>query len=116
MPYTFPVHRHRLASWCAATAARSSKICRFPVSAGVTIIEESGLCDWNDRTHLPSANDFDEAHKKMRRKVIATSELVLIEKKFTTGIAAKLINCYLKVIYIGPGENEDPVLALVDKG
>lgn len=104
MPYDEIKHRHRFAAWCASTAARSSPKCRFSVSEGVNIIEGSGLSKmamgWDA---LPQSNEFDKWHRSTRTKVVdATSDVLGRDraKAFTHGVAAKLINCYLKPLFL----------------
>lgn len=111
--YTSQIHRHRFASWCAASAANKSRNCRFKIEQGVILIEESGLCvlsnGWNT---LPQATDFDSWHRINREKLV-TAALKIIDNGrnhvFSHGVAAKLINCYLKALFIaGIGDTLSP--------
>ncbi|MDA7560922.1 hypothetical protein N8860_04115 [Alphaproteobacteria bacterium] len=105
--YSILEHQFRFAGWCAATAASSSPVCRFKVQTGLEILRLSGVSDqfidWSDIPY--SEAEFDELHRKTCRKIIKITELPNIkfsggEAKFTYGIAAKLLNCYLKPIYL----------------
>lgn len=102
MPYTFQDHTHRFAAWCAATAARASKNCRFSVEVGVRLIEATDLQNWGrgwDR--LPDTAQFDKKHAELRESVVEKAcQSHGITGVFTHGVAAKLINCYLKPIYV----------------
>lgn len=102
--YLEAVHRHRFAAWCASTAAKSSPNCRFSVEQGVRLIEGCGLQalseDWD---RLPRAEEFDARHRHWREDLIAAAPSVLPageRRQFTAGVAAKLINCYLKPLYV----------------
>jgi hypothetical protein len=101
MIYDEVEHRHRFASWCAATAARSSPKCRFSVEEGGEIINRCNLIEvakgWN---RLPSSGDFDTWHREQRRELILASQTVLKKGNFTHGVAAKLLNCYLKPLFV----------------
>ena len=105
--YSIHEHRFRFAGWCAATAASSSPICLFKVQTGLEILRLSGVSDqFTDWSDIPSSEaEFDDLHRKTCRKIIKISELPHIklsgkEAHFTYGIAAKLLNCYLKPIYL----------------
>ncbi|TBG27795.1 hypothetical protein ELG79_22170 [Rhizobium leguminosarum] len=105
--YGVDEHRRRFAAWAAATAARSSKNCRFTRNQGIFIIERSGLSElaaWQD---LPIADDFDEAHRELRKSVRKTAACVLdsTPERFTHGVAAKLINVYLKCLFLSGPES-----------
>ncbi|QRM35456.1 hypothetical protein [Microvirga sp. VF16] len=107
--YSFSLHSHRFAAWCAATAASASKKCRFSVLAGVKLIEQSGLSQmaagWN---MLPDPEEFDAYHRGMRERLVALAPFIVGSgpcREFTHGVAAKLINCYLKPLYVvGPSD------------
>lgn len=100
--YQHKEHRHRFAAWCAATAARSAPTYRFSVGDGFRIIEDSGLSSASDGWDaLPEPENFDNWHRDMRLKVIDKSAEVLEDlQKFSHGVAAKLINCYLKALFL----------------
>ena len=100
-------HIFRFAAWSASTAASSSPLCRFKVEIGAKILKISdckNLCKGIDM--LPDEN-FDYWHKnkclEIKKNAISLfkehkqSEKV---KNFSDGIAAKLINCFLKTVFI----------------
>ena len=52
--------------------------------------------------NLPLASEFDKSHRDWREQVISAAKELDLE--FTHGVAAKLINIYLKSVYVC-GEN-----------
>lgn len=111
MPYSIEEHKHRFAAWAAGRAANVNG-CRFTVEQGKEILEKSGLNDVaKSLDNLPPANEFDETHKDWRCKVIASAQKQ--DLQFTHGVAAKLINIYLKSIYVcGNDHNNEKVKAI----
>lgn len=104
MPYSIEEHRHRFAAWAASRAANVINF-RFKVEEGKKIIELSGLMEIGSHIdNLPHPNKFDEKHREWRYSVIKHAQNY--QKAFTHGIAAKLINIYLKSIYVC-GEQQD---------
>ncbi|WP_421566342.1 hypothetical protein [Ochrobactrum sp. EDr1-4] len=103
--YTFAEHRQRFAGWAAATAARSSTKCRFTREEGLQLIQQVGLLDYSEWKDLPSPQDFDTMHLALRNKLCtAASDVLRVgPQRFTHGVAAKLLNCYFKALYLsGP--------------
>jgi hypothetical protein len=108
--YSIENHRHRFAAWCAASAASASPGCRFPAKAGFSLIEQSGLVEaatnWSS---LPPPSSFDYEHRGWRDTLVRLAPSVVghgPKRNFTHGVAAKLINCYLKPLFIcGVPEN-----------
>jgi hypothetical protein len=103
--YTIENHKHILAAWGAATGARASKLCRFPVSAGRQILEAAGFTDRFTISDLPLPSKLDEQHARWRCSVIKNAEKLNL--KFSHGIAAKLINSYLKNRFVCGGDHAD---------
>lgn len=127
--YSLDIHKHRFACWCAATAASQVKTFRFRVETGRKLIElgagqheppneskflktirsiqvftaQSQFDDWHTtvienmlgNSHLQGV--LDEENKR-KQKTKAT--FILDQSNFTYGIAAKLLNCYLKAFYL----------------
>lgn len=108
MNYTESVHRHRFAAWCASTAARRSRLCRFEVDQGFKIIQKVNLhelCEGWDK--LPGPDEFDDWHKKTRCEMIdAAKEILPPDRDFTRGVAEKLINVYLKTLFIASPQQD----------
>lgn len=103
--YTMEEHKHRFSAWAACRAASVIR-CRFTVEDGKKIIESSMLRDLaKDIKHLPSPDDFDLFHRKLRKDIIRSAKALNIT--FTHGVAAKLINMYLKSIYVCGGNHID---------
>ncbi len=101
--YSPAMHRHRFAAWCAATAASASPKCRFPVKVGVRLIEAVNLdamsISWEK---LPEPEIFDDKHNDLCVALIGKAESTHdISGSFTYGVAAKMVNCYLKALYYG---------------
>jgi len=101
-------YRHRFAAWCASTAIRSAYIGQ-PVGLEGTecfqLIEDSQLKEdllagWG--TLHNSHNDFDEWHRGKREMICDLSaQPNRNTPTFTHGVAAKLINVYMKVLFLG---------------
>lgn len=90
--YTLFEHKHIFSAWAASRAA-STKTCRFKVELGQEILEIL------KNKKLPKSQKlFDEFHKNMRNFII--TKAAKLGLNFTHGIAAKLINCYLKSMYV----------------
>lgn len=101
MSYTIEEHKHRYASW-AASRASSVKGCRFSVLQGKMILEKIGMDSFvNAPDNLPISNKVDETHKEWRLAVIREGRNMGL--LFTHGVAAKLINMYLKTIFVCGG-------------
>lgn len=97
--YSIQQHNHRLAGWAAATAARASRLCRFTVQEGFAILEASGFnAGFSSANSLPIPSRVDTVHKHWRDLVIAAAKQEKLQ--FSHGVAAKLINCYLKVRFV----------------
>lgn len=111
MPYSIEEHKHRFAAWAAGRAASVNR-CRFTVEQGKKILEKSGLNDVaKNLDNLPPANEFDKKHKEWRGMVIESAKEQ--DLQFTHGVAAKLINIYLKSIYVcGNDHNNEKVKAI----
>jgi hypothetical protein len=103
-PYVIERHQHLFAAWAASRAA-SVKGCRFRVEQGRTILEAAGFrAGLSEPALLPAPVDVDSWHRDKREAAVAAaSELGLT---FTHGVAAKLINVYLKSRFICGGQHE----------
>lgn len=109
-------YRHYFAAWCAATAARAAPECKFKVKEGREIIEAVGLsCLSAGWGKLPASSDFDKWHEELRCKICGSCEVEKINKRkikekkdeirFTHGVAAKLINVYLKALFLASSQD-----------
>lgn len=105
MSYSIEKHKHRLAAWAASRAASTSKLCRFKVVDGVKILEESGFSHSFLVNDLPAPPIVDKTHKIWRINIINAANSR--DLNFTHGVAAKLINIYLKVRFVCGGNHED---------
>src|SRR4051812_44966887 len=105
--YSINEHKHRLAAWAAATAARASSLCRFNVQKAVEILESAGFDEgFATPEMLPAPGRIDAKHRAWRERVIREARQRKI--KFTHGVAAKLINVYLKVRFVVGGYHDHP--------
>jgi hypothetical protein len=100
--YTIEQHKHRYAAWAASRAA-STKTCRFEVQIGKEIIEETCLdALLSSPNKLPIPKNTDVEHKFWREKAILAAEKRGLVG-FGHGVAAKLINVYLKGAFVCAG-------------
>lgn len=111
--YTIEEHKHRFAAWAASRAASTSINCRFPVSKGKELLEhinlQSLLCDPDK---LPSPKEFDLRHREWRH-VLVERAIKADLARFTHGIAAKLINIYLKATFICVYDQGLPIIKAI---
>lgn len=122
-PYSIEEHRHRFAAWAASRAASASSLCRFKVKDGFFLLESIGFKSSFELKNLPEPKEFDEEHSKWREGLIEKAQSVekveIKDKKrktkltLTHGVAAKLINCYLKARFVCAGfQDESKVQAI----
>jgi hypothetical protein len=107
--YEIVEHVHRFAAWAASTAARASPAHRFSVDEGQRIIVAAGLRELlGDPNQLPEISDMDIEHKKWRGRVKTKANTIAPNASFTDGVAAKLINVYLKTGYVTIANRDNP--------
>jgi hypothetical protein len=103
--YGIDVHQHRFAAWAACRAA-SVVNCRFGVEQGRAILETCGFTasfSRPDQLPEPEPHAVDAAHRQWRADIIrAATPGGLI---FTHGVAAKLVNIYLKSRFVCAGHH-----------
>lgn len=103
VPYTIEEHKHRFSAWAAGRAA-SVNGCRFSVEKAKEILEASGLNQLlADPNNLPLPQDADARHREWRNSVIEAANNFGLT--FTHGVAAKLINIYLKAGFVCGGHH-----------
>ena len=102
IPYTIEDHQHRFAAWAASRAA-SFGSCHFKVKQGRAILEKCGFADLSFPEQLPEPDHIDDQHRRWRAAIIQAS--AAHELSFTHGIAAKLINVYLKSRFVCGGHH-----------
>jgi hypothetical protein len=99
--YSLHDHKHIFSVWAASTAARQSRRkCHFSVETGKKILESADI--EKSIKSIPKINNqdkFDEWHKDMCNRLISRAGDFNI-KGFSFGVAAKLLNCYLKSYFI----------------
>lgn len=96
--YSIDLHQHRFSAWAAARAA-PAKGRRFSVKKCVSWLEKSGIGEGFSFEKLPSAEQFDEAHKVWRQSLIEQAAK-LSDFSLSHGQAAKILNCYFKARFI----------------
>lgn len=102
---TYDIHKHRhiFSAWAAGRAAPVRGHCQFKVETAFEIINYIGLEKINTPNKLPDPGKMDDEHRKWRNTAISYAKLhksmfsnEYHADNFTHGIAAKLINIYLK--------------------
>ncbi len=101
--YGIDLHSHRFAAWAASRAA-SVVNCRFSVVRGRSILEECGFDSSLSPERLPEPQDVDETHRKWRADIISAA--ASCDLTFTHGVAAKLVNVYLKSRFVCGGHHD----------
>lgn len=104
--YGIERHKHIFAAWAASRAASVSR-CRFKVTQGRAILEAAGfVADFSDPKKLPTPTKMDSKHREWRTMVIKAAKSQGLT--FSHGVAAKLINCYLKSRFVCGGYHAHP--------
>ncbi|WP_126623183.1 hypothetical protein [Oceaniglobus ichthyenteri] len=107
--YSSAEHCLRFAAWAAARA--SSRGVKGLTNATVRelISHHPALAVATQFNGLPEAGDFDRWHLNIRRDLVATTKLNG-DVMLTHGLAAKIINVFLKAIYLSHfGNEKDPM-------
>jgi len=109
--YSIGEHSHRFATWAAARAA-SVKNYRFPVNLGKQLLEAIGFSgNIENPDDLPHPDSIDDLHSFWRADMINAAQA--LDLQISHGIAAKLINVYLKTRFVaGPTAYHPRVAAL----
>ena len=106
MTYTIHNHCHNFSAWAASRAA-SVIGCRFTVEQGKGLLKSIGFgLNLNSPAQLPEPDQLDPIHRTWRQEIISfgtKQELVI-----THGVAAKLINVYLKSRFVCGGFADSP--------
>jgi hypothetical protein len=99
--YSLHDHKHRFSVWAASTAARQARTkCHFSVEEGKKILESADIEESIQLIpKIKSQDKFDDWHKDMCNRLISKAKNDHIQG-FTFGVAAKLLNCYLKSYFI----------------
>ena len=94
--------KQRFSVWCASTAARASRNCRFTGEQGAEIALNSSLLYYKTLDDLPAPIEFDNLHKKLRQETCLAAEKIIENEtmQFTPGVAAKFINIYFKAMFL----------------
>lgn len=106
VPYTIEQHQHLYAAWAASRGA-SVTGCRFKVEQGRQMLEACGFGpDFSDPNQLPTPEKVDEHHRLWRASAIKSAKRHSLT--VTHGVAAKLINLYLKCRFVCGGHHDHP--------
>ena len=103
--YTIEVHKHRFAAWASSRAA-SVKGCRFSVEQGRAMLESCGLNSGFSTPDLfpDTPEGIDDQHRRWRQQIIEAGKEYRLT--VTHGVAAKLINVYLKCRFVCGGQHD----------
>jgi hypothetical protein len=99
-------HVHRFAAWAASTAARQG-MHKLKGKVGLQIIENVHL----DKVlrgglrHFHHKKSVDKWHKEMRKRIICEADDLGL--KLSHGVAAKLVNVYLKAGFVTIANKDD---------
>jgi hypothetical protein len=111
--YSIDIHIHRFAAWAASRAVMSGmrkKGMRFDVPTGTSLLEKSGVTGLViGQKALPDPKRFDKVHREWRKIIIDEAKIL----DFSDGLAAKLINCYLKAALIYPHTAQNPKIKAI---
>jgi len=107
--YDIEQHNHLFATWTAGRAA-SVKGGRFSVAQGRDILEACGFVSaLSSPDQLPQPSAIDSDHRLWRG--LAADYAENLGLRMTHGIAAKLINVYLKSRFVSAGHHFHPNVA-----
>jgi len=111
-PYTIHMHRHAVACWAAGRAAAVVG-CRFTVEQARMFLESAGFTDetYQDPRDLPQPDNIDFEHRRWCCQIIKTGAKA--GKTITHGVAAKLVNVYLKLRMVCAGFENDTRVAVL---
>ncbi len=105
-PYTIHNHSHNFSAWAASRAA-SVIACRFTVKQSKALLESIGLGpNLDSPAKIPEPDQLDPIHRKWRQRSISLAQKLAIP--MTHGVAAKLINVYLKSRFVCGGFADHP--------
>ena len=123
--YNLDLHKHTLSKWAASRAASQSKGFKFSVKLGSKLLlfgtserqaSDQDFIDYIKQIEtFSSQDDYDSWHHQTIANMISDNdELKKLlnsynksHNNYTYGIAAKLLNCYLKVFYLESFGNQN---------
>ena len=106
MLYSIHEHKHRFSAWAAGRAANVNGR-HFSVEQAKAILEGANLkVLLSGPDQLPATPKIDDTHREWRNAVIWAAKIQGLD--FTHGVAAKLINIYLKAGFVCGGHDIDP--------
>ncbi len=116
--YNIDIHKHVLASWAASRAASQAKDFKFKVELGSNLLllgvdasitdDGSFITYIKQITKFDSQDEYDSWHSSTIKNMLTNEgdlkKLLIGNNKkyqhYSYGIAAKILNCYLKVFFI----------------
>lgn len=121
MDFTIEQNRHIFACWAASRAAGVSPLCRFKVNQGKSILDVVFKYGTKIDALKQSQTQFDKYHENLIEQVIQNSKKINIKMNYrerktigmSYGVAAKLVNVYLKVTYICPSYKNDKKIKFI---
>jgi hypothetical protein len=108
MAYNIELHSHRFAVWAAHRAA-SRGVRGLTSNVGQTVLEACGFNEQYVSTRLPDPCSFDDEHRAWRNTAVDCASDKGCEIQH--GVAAKLINTYLKSRFVCGESHDDPKIS-----
>ena len=110
--YDYSEHVHRFGVWAAARAAsvKGNRFRVFEVKQWIETLDDLRSCAANVEA-LPEPECFEIRHQLWREALISEADKVSHQPKplaLTHGIAAKIINVYLKAVVIDAASQNHP--------
>ncbi|MES2585651.1 MAG: hypothetical protein V4536_01890 [Pseudomonadota bacterium] len=114
--YSFDRHRHLFSSWCASTASGASPKCRFAVKTGLNILDQSNVTSSALNTEFPKLThkSFGDWHNTKCLLLMKVADSLGVAG-FTYGVAAKMLNCYLKANFLSELEKYSFIHPPIDR-
>lgn len=96
--YTYEEHRFRFAAWAASRAVLRVK--GLGSKEARCMLNKIGFYDLvkEGAKWLPTPQDFDEKHREWCEKICKNAKSCGVKQKISHGIAAKLINVFIKAL------------------
>lgn len=110
--YKIEEHRHRFAVWAAAKASQAARVKELKVSlCRERIAQADAAHPISEILNFSQQKSFDDWHCLWRE--IISGEKIKSSPVLSHGVAAKIINIYLKCMIISAGSEHSPVAQFV---
>lgn len=103
--YGIELHAHRFAAWSACRAAFRGRT-GLNICSGSLILENCGAANFLSANSLPDPTEIDASHRVWCENACGTAEHLGLN--ISHGIAAKLVNVYLKARFVCGGQHFHP--------